>query len=371
MLKLRSVNHRGADCIVITGKASHHMSQLIKSFPGSRYSRTYGSYYILNQRELIQNLKHRLTEAGVQVLDEVDKIKVTPPKNTPPYIDLPEGFDELLIKMRYSEATRENYNAQFRNFLTWMSPKSLEYINDETIHKYLLYLVKERKVSLSTQNQAINAIKFYLEHLNKGERKVYYLERPRKEWKLPVVLSEDEVAALLKYTINVKHHCLVMLLYSAGLRISELLNLRWTDIDRDRHVIHVRSGKGGKDRITLLSAVAFKNITAYLEIYNPSNWLFEGPDGKPYSPRSVNQIIKRSCAKANIAKRVSAHTLRHSFATHLLEHGTDLRYIQSLLGHESSKTTERYTHITRKGFDQLVSPLDRIAEKLSFDNKEI
>jgi integrase/recombinase XerD len=371
MLTLRSVTHRGADCILITGRPSQNAYQIIKYFSGSRYSRTYASYYILNQTELLQNLKQRLTEVGEHMLDEVQRTQITPLKNATPLVELPEGYDELLIKMRYSEATRENYNAQFRNFLAWMSPTNLEAINDETIHKYLLYLVKDRKVSLSTQNQAINSIKFYLEHLNKGERKVYYLERPRKEWKLPVVLSEDEVASLLKNTFTIKHHCLLMLLYSAGLRMSELLNLQWTDIDRDRQVIHVRSGKGGKDRITLLSSVAYKNITEYLKIYNPSNWLFEGPDGKQYSPRSVNQIIKRSCARANIAKRVSAHTLRHSFATHLLEHGTDLRYIQSLLGHESSKTTERYTHITRKGFDQLVSPLDRIAEKLNFENKEI
>jgi site-specific recombinase XerD len=252
-----------------------------------------------------------------------------------------------------------------------MTSKGMTDITDSIVHDYMIYLVRIRKVSLSTQNQAINAIKFYLEHVKKGERKVYYLDRPRNEWKLPVVLSEDEIALLLKHTKNIKHRCLLLLLYSAGLRISELLNLSWNDIDPDRQVIHVRDGKGKKDRITLLSPLAYKQLTDYLQKYRAATWLFEGPGGRPYSNRSVNSIIKRSCALAGITKRVSAHTLRHSFATHLLEHGTDLRYIQSLLGHESSKTTERYTHVTRKGFDQLVSPLNRIAEKLTFDNKEI
>ncbi len=371
MIILRAVHHRGADCIIVSGKPSQNALGIIRNFPDSRYSRTFACFYIPNQPELLERLKHELSILTEEnVLDETGKTENPAQQQPTTLVELPDGYDELLIRMRYSEATRENYKTQFKIFMQWMRPLDVQSVTQETVHQYLLYLVKDRKVSLSTQNQAINAIKFYLEHVNKGERKVYHLERPRKEWKLPIVLSEDEVASLLKNTFNIKHRCLLVLLYSAGLRISELLNLQWTDIDHDRRIIHVRSGKGGKDRVTILSSVAYENTKEYLRIYSPSHWLFEGPDGKPYSQRSVNQIIKRSCTRANIKKRVSAHTLRHSFATHLLEHGTDLRYIQSLLGHESSKTTERYTHITRKGFDQLISPLDRIAEKLTFD-KEI
>ena len=152
--------------------------------------------------------------------------------------------------------------------------------------------------------------------------------------------------------------------------MSELLKLRPTDLDRDRRLIYVRGAKGKKDRVTLLSAVAINFIHDYIGHIKPKVWLFEDPDGGRYSSTSVNKIIKRSAEKAGIQKRVSAHTLRHSFATHLLEQGTDLRYIQALLGHESSKTTERYAQVTRKGFGNLVSPLDRIEADL-VANKEI
>lgn len=161
-----------------------------------------------------------------------------------------------------------------------------------------------------------------------------------------------------------------MLLYAAGLRRSELLRLKSGDIDPDRRVIYVRGGKGGKDRVTLFSRRAYECVVHYLKLVKPKLWLFEGADGGPYSATSLNNIIRRSALNAGISKRVSAHTLRHSFATHLLEHGADLRYIQSLLGHESSKTTERYTQVTRKGFEGLVSPLDRIKED-DKDNNEI
>jgi len=155
---------------------------------------------------------------------------------------------------------------------------------------------------------------------------------------------------------------MLFLLYSAGLRVSELLSLTQIDLDSDRRMIYVRGGKGKKDRVTLLSALAYKYIQEYIALIKPKHWLFEGPDGRRYSTSSVNKIIKRSARAAGITKRISAHTLRHSFATHMLEHGTDLRYIQSLLGHESSKTTERYTQVTKKGFENLVSPLDRLGD---------
>jgi site-specific recombinase XerD len=224
----------------------------------------------------------------------------------------------------------------------------------------MLYLVNEKKVSPSTQNQAINAIKFYLEQVMEGERRVYYTERPRKEWKLPVVLSNDEVKTLFFHTDNVKHRAIMFLFYSSGLRMSELLHLKWTDLDPGRKSIYVRCGKGKKDRRTILSPLAYDYLMHYKGIYNTSEWVFEGVRGGRYTARSVNNMIKRNTRRAGIEKNISAHTLRHSFATHMLEGGADLRYIQALLGHESSKTTERYTHITQNGLDKLHSPLDML-----------
>ena len=208
------------------------------------------------------------------------------------------------------------------------------------------------------------AIKFYLEKVLHGERKVYYIERPMKETKLPRVLSQEEVKALIEVTQNPKHRCILMLLYSSGLRLSELINLRWKDFDIERKQLFVDGGKGGKDRVTLLSEDAYAFTQHYRTIYNPRDLLFEGPDGKRYSGRSVNKIVHRSATMAGIRKSVSPHTLRHSFATHLLEQKVDIRYIQVLMGHESSKTTERYTHVTTRGFSMIKSPLDSL--KISF-----
>lgn len=175
-----------------------------------------------------------------------------------------------------------------------------------------------------------------------------------------MVLSEDEIKALLYATKNIKHRCLMFMLYSSGLRMSELLKLKWSDIDPDRNVVYLRGAKGNKDRITVLSKIAYEYLRHYVDLYQPATWLFEGPNKGKYSQGSVNKIIYKCSALAGIKKHVSAHTLRHSFATHLLEHGTDLRYIQALLGHESSRTTERYTHVTKRGFERLISPLDNL-----------
>ena len=252
-------------------------------------------------------------------------------------------------------------------FLRYIHPKTCEEIQEEDIRRYMRYLVEERRVSGSAQNIAINAIKFYLEKVKRGGRAVYIVDRPRGEEKLPVVLSEREMLALLEHTGNLKHKCILYVLYSAGLRMSEVLALKPSDLDPDRGLINVRGAKHNKDRVTLLSKVTFELIRRYMVAYHPREWLFEGAGGKPYSARSVNAIIKRSAKKAGITKNVSAHKLRHSFATHLLEQGTDLRYIQSLLGHGSSRTTERYTHVTTRGLDKIVSPLDNLMKGGNLD----
>lgn len=228
------------------------------------------------------------------------------------------------------------------------------------IIEFLRYLVNERRVSTSYQNQSINAIKFYYERVCGGSRKIYLIDRPREETYLPEVLSEEEVKAILDATENLKHKALLMTIYSAGLRVSEATNLKIKDIDSQRMQIRVEQGKGKKDRYTLLGKKTLEILRKYVKEYKPLNFLFEGTKGESYSPRSIQMILKNSVRKVGISKHVSVHTLRHSFATHLLEAGTDLRYIQSLLGHESSKTTEIYTHITKKGFDQIINPLDRL-----------
>lgn len=372
MIVLEPLFHRGARCIAIKGRYGREVLSQIKQLPHVRYSSTHRCFYIPFDDEVVGYLRK-----GLAALDDIQDMsaenQLEPETASPPHvpdIDLPPAYGDQLVRRRYSDATRINYEAQFRAFLAYIYPKTSEEFTEDDIHRYLIFLVQDRKVSYSTQNVAINSIKFFLEQVRKSERREYYIERPRKESKLPTVLSEEEVIRLLSNTHYVKHKCMLMLLYSAGLRRGELLSLRLQDVDVDRRLIYVRGGKGKKDRVTLLSAVAYQFILDYLSLIKPKNWLFEGPDGSRYSASSVNSIVKRSAAAAGIAKRVSAHTLRHSFATHLLENGTDLRYIQNLLGHESSKTTERYTQVTRKGFESLVSPLDRIMKGRE-DNKDI
>ncbi|MEA2021464.1 MAG: tyrosine-type recombinase/integrase [Candidatus Caldatribacteriota bacterium] len=188
----------------------------------------------------------------------------------------------------------------------------------------------------------------------------YYLQRPKKERKLSDVLSEEDITKILKSINNLKHKCIIYLIYSAGLRLSEMVNLKTTCIDSNRKQIRIREAKSKKDRITLLSETVLVILRKYYKVYKPKEWLFEGQYGKQYSKRSVQKIFKNALRKSGINKNASVHTLRHSFATHLLEHGTDLRYIQELLGHKNSKTTEIYTHVTKTAMNKIVSPIDNL-----------
>jgi len=276
------------------------------------------------------------------------------------YKSCPPEYILKLQELRYSENTIKTYKNAFEEFINYYHKIDVNKIDEPLIISYLRYLVIERKVSTSYQNQSINAIKFYYEKFLGGQRKVYFIDRPRREITLPTVLSMEEVAAILKNVENIKHKSILMLAYSAGLRISEVINLKVNDVDSKRKQIRIEQSKGKKDRYTLLSPKLLELLRLYYKQYKPKNWLFEGAKGETYSTSSIYSILREAATKAGIKKKMSMHTLRHSFATHLLENGTDLRYIQNLLGHSNSKTTEVYTHITTKGFDQIKSPLDNL-----------
>jgi integrase/recombinase XerD len=359
MITLIPLHHRGAWHIAVRSRYRAEIKNVFKNFPGMLYSGTHRCWYVPHQPGVLENLRAILGKHDeLEVLDPDCIFSGSLVKTVSP--EVPLSYEETLVKLRYSEASRINYVAQFRLFLGFIHPMCANDFGDDEIHRYMVHLVGEKQVSISTQNVAINAIKFYLEKVKKGERRLYHVDRPRRETKLPTVLSEEEVSALFLGTHNIKHKCIMFMLYASGLRISELINLKLSDIDRNRMVVYVRMGKGNKDRITVLSKLALAYLDHYLELYKPGFWLFEGEKREAYGTSSVNKMIHRCAVNAKIRKNVSAHTLRHTFATHLLEHGTDLRYIQSLLGHESSKTTERYTHVTSNGFERLVSPLDSL-----------
>jgi site-specific recombinase XerD len=280
--------------------------------------------------------------------------------DVPNYRTCPDEYKLKLRELRYSESTIKTYSNSFEEFINYYHTHDINRIDERMIIAYLRYLVSDRKVSSSYQNQAINAIKFYYERILGGQRKFYFIERPLLEKALPTVLNALEITALFKVTENIKHKTMLMLTYSAGLRVSELLNLKVKDIDSVRMQIRIEQAKGKKDRYSILSPKVLLMLRNYFKLYKPAEWLFEGETKGQYTARSIQAVMQASVKKATIIKKVSMHSLRHSFATHLLENGTDLRYIQSLLGHSSSKTTEIYTHITTKGFDQIISPLEHL-----------
>ena len=276
-------------------------------------------------------------------------------------------YGQRLTLMRYSDSTCGVYQGFFKAFLKYVYPLPLENLTRKHVMDYHQMLIVQRKISRSTQNQSINSIKFYLEHVLGHDRQKFELIRPKKETKLPVILTTKEIESIFKNCRNVKHRAILMTIYSAGLRISEALKLEIRDVDSAKMRIWVRGGKGAKDRVTILSNTLLDMLRKYIRIHRPTRYLFEGPVGRPYSTSSVRKILKRSVKKSGIKKPVVVHTLRHSFATHLLESGTNLRYIQVLLGHNSSKTTEIYTHVCSHKLSEVTSPLDKLFEKGIFE----
>ena len=260
----------------------------------------------------------------------------------------------------YSAKTMKAYVYYNKEFLKFSGKNPCEMGNND-VKDYLFHLVEVKEVSTSTLNIAINALKFYYGKIL-NHRFVYEIKRPKKDKKLPVVLSHEEVFRILTTVPNIEHKAVLMLVYSSGLRVSEVVKLKYEDIDTERKLIHIRGAKRRKDRYTILSDVAMEAIIGYLEEYGQSKWLFPSQDREKHiTTRTVEMIFSNACKKANIRKEATVQSLRHSFATHLLEGGTDLRYIQELLGHKSSKTTEIYTHVTsNKDIGRIKSPLDSL-----------
>ena len=226
---------------------------------------------------------------------------------------------------------------------------------------YYLMSIKDNSNSYTTQ--AFSAIKLYCNGILNKNIEFNNLPRPKTIKPLPVVLSEEDVNKILNAVTNQKHRTILYLVYSSGLRVSEVVNLKISDIDSKRMTIFIKDSKGNKDRYTILAQETLNELRRYFLLYRPKDWLFPGEDESNHiSVRSVQKIFKKACQKANINKDVGIHSLRHSFATHLLEYGTDIRYIQELLGHASTKTTQIYTHVTNKDLKKIISPIDRIAK---------
>lgn len=267
--------------------------------------------------------------------------------------------EEQLRVRRYSWRTVKSYLAHLRSFFAIHPEMEKEQVDTDIIKKYIVWRSERGNYAEATQHQLLNALKFWLEHVE-GRDKAFINLRPRKSTKLPQVLSVREVKQLFAAVANTKHLCILKIIYGGGLRLSELCALRLTDIHYDRMQIFVHGGKGRKDRYTTLPKRLVPELREYIKEYQPQRWLFEGQSGGVYSVRSVQSILKRAVEKSGVNPYATVHTLRHSYATHLLEQGTSLRHIQVLLGHASSKTTEIYTHVSSDERGRIESPLDRL-----------
>jgi integrase/recombinase XerD len=268
-------------------------------------------------------------------------------------------FTRWLKSKRYSNSTIQTYMNALRIFFGSYPEKLPETITKEDLIEFNNQYILKQGLSASYQNQVVNALKLFLQTMEEKQLTIEALHRPRREHRLPNVLSKSEVKQILEAPINLKHRTMLILIYSCGLRRGELLNLKLEAIDSKRMLVIVRQGKGRKDRIVPLSNKVLELLRTYFKQYKPTNWLFEGVTvGERYDERSLSEVLRQAVKKAGLKKPVTLHWLRHSYATHLLESGTDIRYIQELLGHSSSKTTEIYTHVSTRSIQNIVSPFD-------------
>jgi len=353
-------------------KSDSFIERIVKTLPDINWSEAYSMYYMPNRKDNLNlifetfkgiawvNCNHFFANKPINASNEkpdVSWYRDRPKKEG--HRTCPEDYLLKLELKRYSLNTVRVYVIFFEAFINHYPEIELSKFDENDIREYLQKLVQEGK-SNSHINQAVNSIKFYFEVVLGMPNRFYSIERPRKKKKLPVVISKKEVTNLIRTIENIKHKCIVSLLYASGLRLNELLNLKPKDIESERMVVLVRAGKGNRDRYTILGESLLKDLRTYYKEYQPTEYLFEGANGGKYTGTSVQSIVRNAAFKAGIGKKVSPHILRHSFATHLLENGTDLRYIQSLLGHRSSATTEIYTHVAVKTFESIQSPLDSL-----------
>ncbi|WP_421942826.1 site-specific tyrosine recombinase/integron integrase [Pedobacter sp.] len=269
-----------------------------------------------------------------------------------------EIFKQKMEIARYGNSTIKSYTAALSIFFKENNQFLVTDINEKIIEAYLVKIIREKKISAAYQKHLIASLKLFYKMVFNRLLNIDDLFPKRTEHKLPKYLAKDEVKKILSVVTNLKHKAILSALYGCGLRLSELINLKIEDVDSKNEVINIRNAKGKKDRQVMLPKSLLPLLRSYFKTYLPKIYLFEGQSQEQYSPRSVQAILKQAAVIAKIGKVVSPHILRHSFATHLLENGTDIRYIQKLLGHNNLNTTQIYTHITDVAKSKVLSPLD-------------
>ena len=335
--------HRGTDVVLLRFlKEQTHLTKMVKG-AGGLWTRTHSCWYLP---------RHKLEQSGL-----LKSIGYVLPGGS---IEAVRRFKQCLELKAYSKSTIRNYTDCLLPFLFHYRERRVSDLPKHEIESYLLGLLRERRLAETTVNMHINAIKFFYEIVCERPKEYYDVLRPKRRVQNVTVFSADEVRRIIQAIANAKHCLMIMIAYAAGLRVSEICALRIKDIDSARMVLHIRQSKGKKDRQVVLSPTLLAAMRDYYKAYRPKEFLFEGQEGGPYSPRSIQLILATAKKRSGVKREGSIHALRHSFATHLLEGGTDLRIIQELLGHNDIKTTLRYTHVSTAIIGKVVSPLDKL-----------
>ncbi len=348
-IKYEIANHTGKEVIFIHFEKNDELNQRIKKLTGVKWSSSKKAWYVIDNnyyRTLFKIGTKR--KVGKEILSHIDEI------NQPA---LAKMIETLELKA-YSKNTINTYRNEFAQLLYVLKNKDVNELNPERLRSYFLYCVKELKLSENTLHSRINAIKFYFEQVLKRENLFFEISRPKKPIILPKVIHNKDIKKIFDQTPNIKHNTMLKLCYGMGLRVSEIANIKITDVDSKNMQVFIEKSKGKKDRYANLPKSILEQLRIYYTAYKPKLYLFEGQYGGKYSIRTMQQVFKNGLEKAKINKETGIHGLRHSFATHLLENGTDIKFIQELLGHNDIKTTLRYIHVSEKSVKKIQSPLD-------------
>lgn len=376
-IKLIFFEHREMACIGIQFERDTGIRNFVRSLDGILFSKTKSCYYLKFEEQrfktLVNHIKEHkfypdysgftqqyadyLKQGMIKEAEAVGELKNEVRKDAS-YAKFLDSFKIYLEQRRYSSNTINTYCLLIQKFLTWCG-KPIEEISQDDLIRFNHKKIIGEKLSGSYQNQLINAVKLFFERMEHRSMEIESIQRPFRERKLPNVLSKEEVKHILSSLRNQKHRMMLVTIYACGLRCGELLNLRLRDVDSKRNFLIIRQAKGKKDRYVPITVKLIEELREYFKMYKPKTWLFEGQRiGEPYSARSLQLVLKEALIQARIKKPVTLHWLRHSFATHLLESGTDIRYIQSLLGHNSPKTTMIYTHVSEQSLSKIKMPYD-------------
>jgi integrase/recombinase XerD len=348
-VKYEPATHRDKDVIFIRFEYDRDLNERMRKIVGVKWSSSKKAWYVSDTRHYRQQFGLEPKYIGKAVLSHIH------PNNQAALHKL----IEFLQLKAYGESTLRTYCNEFAQLLYSLKDNSVDDLDAARLQRYFLYCINTLKLSENTLHSRMNAIKFYFEQVLKREKFFFDIPRPKKKVILPNVLAISQVEKLFSQLENLKHKTMLFLAYSAGLRVSEVANLEVKNIHSERMVINIKGAKGKKDRTVILSEGILELLRKYYAAYRPKKWLFEGQyKGSPYSTRSLQQIFHRAKKAANIKQEVTFHSLRHSYATHLHERGTDIKLIQELLGHNDLKTTLRYTHVSRLTLEKIKSPFD-------------